>query len=69
MPAPDPFPLPDPVRLTGEELGGADVPTDALRAAALAYAREHLQGTVAFNGPPAGRSRSGGAAPTRRSMT
>lgn len=25
--------------------------SDALRAAALAYAREHLQGTVAFNGP------------------
>ena len=51
MPAPDPLPLPDPVPLSGEELGAADVPTDALRAAALAYAREYLQGTVAFNGP------------------
>ena len=51
MPAPDPFLLPDPRRLAGEELGGADVPTDVLRAAALAYARGHLQGTVAFNGP------------------
>jgi hypothetical protein len=51
MPPPDLLPLPDPVRLHGEELGGADVSTDALRAAALAYAREHLQGTVAFNGP------------------
>ena len=49
MPAPDPFLLPDPIRLTGEELGGADVPTDVLRAASLAYAREHLQGRAAFN--------------------
>lgn len=45
------LPLPDPVRLTGRELGAADVPTDALRAAALAYAREQLQGRAAFNGP------------------
>ena len=43
--------LPEPVRLTGRELGGADVSIDALRAAALAYARAHLQGRVAFNGP------------------
>ena len=43
--------LPDPVRLTGRELGGVDVPTDALRAAALAFARGHLQGRAAFNGP------------------
>ena len=50
-PAADAFPLPAPVRLTGRELGGADVPTDVLRAAALAYARAHLQGRVAFNGP------------------
>lgn len=45
------MPFPDPVHLTGRELGGDDVPTDALRAAALAYAREHLEGRVAFNGP------------------
>ena len=51
MTAPDPFPLPSPVRLTGDELGGADLATDALRTSALAYARAHLQGTVAFNGP------------------
>ena len=51
MPEARTLPLPDPVRLTGHELGGADVPTAALRAAALVYAREHLQGTVAVNGP------------------
>ena len=45
------LPLPDPVRLTGRELGGADATTHALRAAALAYAREHLQGRIVFNGP------------------
>lgn len=51
MPDDPAFPPPRPVYLTGHELGDADVPTDALRAAALTYAREHLQGRVAFNGP------------------
>ena len=45
------LPLPDPVRLTGQELGDDQVPTDQLRAAALAYARAHLQGAEVFNAP------------------
>ena len=45
------LPLLDPVRLTGRELGGDEVPTDRLRAAALAHARAHLQGVEMSNAP------------------
>lgn len=46
-----PLDAPDPVPLTGHELGDADTPTDELRVRALAYARGLLQGQVVVNGP------------------
>lgn len=46
-----PTPLADAARLTGHELGSDTIPTEALRTAALAYARAHLQGVAVLNAP------------------
>jgi hypothetical protein len=41
------LPRPEPVRLSGRELGGASATTDDLWARALEYARCHVQGHTA----------------------
>lgn len=43
------LPLPDPVRLTGHELGDESIPTEELRTRALEHARRYVQGHAVVN--------------------